>query len=318
MKRCVLTGAGGFITHHLARYLKKKGYWVRGVDLEKPHFSSPAEMDEFWVMDLRNPEACDFACRGIDWAYNLAALNGSIELTTANQAELLHNNVLVNANMAEACWKNGVTRAYYASSACVYPIHFQDTDEVHQLVEEDVDPAHPDTEYGWEKLFSEHIWKAYEHDRGLEVRISRFFNIYGPESLIDTLKSKAPMALTRKVIEAGDGGTVEVWGDGKQRRSFCYIDDCVEAIDKLMESDVNTPVNIGTEDLMEIDQLVDIAAEIEGIKVNKVHQLNKTQGVRTRHADFSKAENLLGWKKKTEMVDGMREINKFAHKILGI
>jgi len=315
-KRILVTGAGGFIGHHLCRYLKKKGYWVRGVDLVKPQFSGMDDFHEFLIGDLKDPAVCLKATRDIEWAYNLAALNGSIEFTTDNKAELIHNNALVNLNMAEACWKNKVRRAFYASSACVYPIHFQESDEVHALNEDDVDPAHPDTEYGWEKLFSEHVWKSYEEDRGLEVRIARFINIYGPECLIDTLKSKAPMALTRKVIDAGEGGDVKVWGDGGQKRTFCYVDDCVRGVQVLMASDVSIPINIGSDVLFSIDELVDIIAEIEGVKINKVHQLDKVQGVRTRHPDLTRARKLLGWKNEMEIKEGLKIINKFTHHVL--
>lgn len=316
MNKVLCTGAGGFIGHHLARYLKAKGFWVRGADLEIPKFSSTKEMDEFYVVDLKDMDSCLEVTKGMDFVYNLAALNGSIELTTNNKAELVHNNALINLNMAEACWKNGVKRIFYSSSACVYPIHYQDTDEIHALVEEDVDPAHPDTEYGWEKLFSEHMWMDYAEDRGMEVRIARFINIYGPEGLIDTLKSKAPMALTRKVIEAGDGGDVYIWGDGEQKRTFCYITDLLDGILKLMNSDITYPINLGSNDLYSINQLVDLIAEIEGVKVNKIHQLDKVQGVRVRQADLTKAEKLLGWKRTVSMKEGLTEINKFAHKVL--
>jgi nucleoside-diphosphate-sugar epimerase len=223
---------------------------------------------------------------------------------------------MINLNMAEACWKNNVKRAFYSSSACVYPIHYQETDEVHALNEEDVDPAHPDTEYGWEKLFSEHLWKSYESDRGLEVRIARFINVYGSECLIDTLLSKAPMALTRKVIQAGEGGKVHIWGDGDQKRTFCHVSDLVRGVELLMESKVNIPVNLGSDYLLSINELVDIIAEIEGVNIKKVHQLNKVQGVRVRQPDLTRARKLLGWRNEVDIKDGLRIVNKFAHKEL--
>lgn len=279
------------------RYLKEKGHEVRGIDMES---------------DLRIYENALKATEGIEWVFNLAALNGSIEFTTNNHAELVHNNALVNLNMAEACWKNGVKRVFFSSSACVYPMHYQATEEVHMLKESDVSPSDPDTEYGWEKLFAEHVWKSYEMDRGLEVRIARFFNIYGTETVFDTLMSKAPMALTKKVVDAGNGGDVYIWGDGKQKRSFCYIDDCLEAIYLLMCSDVNTLTNIGTEELVTIDELVDIICEIEGVTVNKIHQLDKIQGVRTRHSDLSKIK-AMGWSPKVTLKEGLMRLNSYLH-----
>lgn len=294
-----MTGSAGFVGGHLAKYLLKRGHTVLGVDMES---------------DLRVPENAMRVTKNIDWVFNLAALNGSIEYTTNNHAELIHNNALIHLNMAEACWKNGVKRVFYSSSACVYPMRFQATEEVHPLKEEDVSPADPDTEYGWEKLFSEHVWKSYAMDRGLEVRIGRFFNIYGTDTLFDTLKSKAPMALTKKVIDAGEGGDVLIWGDGEQKRSFCYIDDCLEAIMTVMESDIRSPVNIGTEELVTINELVDLIASIEGITVNKVHQLDKVQGVRTRHSDITKMK-AMGWEPKVTLKEGLKELNTYYHSL---
>ena len=315
--RILVTGAGGFIGHHLVKYLKEKGYWVRGVDTEYPKFGK-SEADEFIQMNLQELQWSYSSTEGIDKVYQLAAVNGSIEMTTKDKADLVTTNTLINLNIAKTCVENKVKRVYFSSSACVYPIHYQETDDVHPLVEEDSYPANPDSEYGWEKLFSERLWRSYEEDYGIQVRIGRYFNVYGPESLIDTKRSKAPMALTRKVLEAGEGGDVYIWGNGGQKRSFVYIDDCVKATHMMMESEIHEPVNIGTEDLVSIDDLVDIISEIEGIKVNKKHQLDKVQGVRTRHANFSRAYNTLGWKKETSMKEGMTAINKFAHKELKI
>ena len=297
MEKCLVTGNRGFIGGHLVKFLKAKGHEVFGADMDN---------------DLRIFENAMKVTKGIDWVFNLAALNGSIEFTTNNHAELIHNNAMVNLNMAEACWKNGVKRVFYASSACVYPLRFQETDEEHALKEEDVTPADPDTEYGWEKLFSEHVYKSYAMDRGMDIRIARFINIYGTECLVDTLKSKAPMALTKKVIDAGEGGDVYIWGDGGQKRTFCYITDLLEGIYLLMQSNVTEPINLGSNELYSIDELVDLIADIEGIKINKVHQLNKIQGVRVRQADLTKAETLLGWTRKVSMREGLTAVNKYV------
>lgn len=315
-EKILITGAGGFIGHHLARYLKKKGYYVRGVDIHYPQFSSLDDFHEFKLLDLRDFRNCMEAVEGIDKIYALAAQNGSIEYTTTVHAEIVHDNVSINVNTAEAAIRAKVKRLFFSSSACVYPLVRQTTIDAAPLKEEDAYPADPDSEYGWEKLFSERMYKSYERDHGLEVRIARFFNIYGPECLIDTLRSKAPMALTRKVIEAGNGGNVKIWGDGGQVRSYCYISDTVEAIHKLMESNIHTPINIGTSDHISVDQLVDIICKIEKVKVKKVHQLNKVQGVRGRLCDFTKATKVLKWQPKVTPLEGMRTINKFVHEQL--
>lgn len=316
-EKVLVTGAGGFIGHHLARCLKKKGYFVRGVDIVYPQFSDLSDFNDFRILDLRDFRNAIEATEGMTKVYALAAQNGSIEYTITNKADLLRDNALINLNTAEACVRSGVKRLFYSSSACVYPENKQTEVDSAPLKESDVYPANPDSEYGWEKLFSERMYKSFEADHGLEVRIARFFNIYGAECLIDTLRSKAPMALTRKVIEAGPGGIVKIWGDGKQVRSFCYIDDCVEAIYKLMNSNIKDPVNIGTSDHVSINELVDIICKIEGIKVKKVHQLNKVQGVRGRLCDYSKAQKELKWKAKVTPLEGMTIINKFVHKQLG-
>ncbi|SRR5258708_4562546 len=311
--RVLVTGASGFIGHHLCRFLKAKGFYVVGVDINSNQYQK--DIDKFYQLDLKDSSACFLVTTGMDWVFNLAALNGSIELTTNNKAELVHNNALINLNMAEACHKNKVDRVFFASSACVYPMDLQGEDE-HALTESDVAPANPDTEYGWEKLFSEHVYLDYAADYGMDVRIARFINIYGTECLIDTLKSKAPMALTRKVIEAAVGGVVNVWGDGEQRRTFCYIDDLCEGIFKLMLSNVKEPINLGSNVLVTINQLVEMIARIECKTVNINHQLDKVQGVRTRQADISKAKELLDWQPTTLLADGLHKVNQFVHQEL--
>lgn len=286
--KILVTGAKGFIGHHLVKFLKDKGHGVIGVDMEH---------------DLTFFENALEITKDIDWVYNLAALNGSIEFTT-NHKDIIHNNALVNLNMARACKTNGVKRVFFSSSACVYPINLQETDMVYALKEEDVYPANPDTEYGWEKLFAEHVWLT----SGVDVRIGRYFNIYGPEGNLDPLLSKAPLALAKKVI---DGKDVHIWGDGEQKRSFLYISDCLEATYRLMESNVKESVNIGSEDLMTINELVDLIADIEGKKINKVHELDRVQGVRTRHSDLTKIKTLLGWERKVKPREGLTEVIKW-------
>lgn len=315
-QQVLITGASGFIGHHLGRYLKKKGYFIRGVDIKYPQFSKLNDFNEFKVLDLRDFKNSMKAAEGIDKIYALASQNGSIEYITESNASVVHDNALININTAEAAIKSKVKRLFFSSSACVYPVKKQTTTKSAPLKEDDVYPANPDSEYGWEKLFSERMYKSYEKDHGLQVRIARFFNIYGPECAIDILRSKAPVALTKKVIEAGNNGKVEIWGDGKQVRSFCYITDCVEAIFQLMESPITEPINIGTSDHLNIDELIDIICKIENVKVRKIYQPDKIQGVRGRFCDYTKAKNLLGWAPKITPFQGMKEINKFIHKQL--
>lgn len=291
----LVTGSKGFIGHHLVKYLAEKCHTVTGVDIES---------------DLTIPENALKATDGMDWVFHLAALNGSIEFTTTNHAALVHNNTLVNVNMAEACWKNKVKRVFFSSSACVYPIELQG-EEIHALKEKDAYPAHCDTEYGWEKLFAERIWQSYAQDKGLDVRIGRFVNIYGPGGTVDPFYSKAPMALTKKVI---DSDIVEIWGDGEQKRTFCYITDLLDGILKIMESSTISPINLGSDRLISINELVDLIAKIEGKKITKIHQLDKVQGVRTRLPDISKAK-ALGFKNKVSLEDGLKEVNTYVHSI---
>ncbi|PIS38996.1 MAG: NAD-dependent dehydratase, partial [Candidatus Nealsonbacteria bacterium CG08_land_8_20_14_0_20_43_11] len=229
-EKILVTGAGGFIGHHLVRYLKNKGYWVRGVDIKYPEFSPKDEADEFLLLDLRDFRNAQEAVKGVDKVFALAANMGGIGFITEVKAEVMRDNVLINVNIAEASRLAGVKRLFYSSSACIYPTYKQEDADVTALKESDAYPADPDNEYGWEKLFSERLYKSYHEDYGLEVRIARFHNIYGPEGTYDGGREKAPAALSRKIAEAKDNDTIEVWADGQQTRSFCYIDDCLEGV----------------------------------------------------------------------------------------
>ena len=300
MRKVCITGAGGFIGHHLARYLKNKGYWVRGVDIKEPEFSSKNEMDEFLKIDLRNPENCLKAANGVDDVYNLAANMGGIGFITFHKSDVLSDNVLINTNMALACKENGVKRAFYSSSACVYPISKQVNPNITALKEEDAYPAEPDNEYGWEKLFSERLWASF--NKFFEVRIARFHNIYGEEGTFEGGREKAPAALCRKIAK---GEEVEIWGDGRQTRSFCYIDDCVEGVYRLMNSDFREPLNIGSDRLVAIDELANIIAKIAGKKITIRHNTDKPQGVRGRNSDNTLCKKVLNWQPQIPLEKGL-------------
>jgi GDP-D-mannose 3', 5'-epimerase len=297
MTQCALVcGAGGFIGGHLVRRLKRDGFWVRGVDL-KFHEFSETEADDFVVGDLRDQGFCRaIVDRRFDEVYQLAAEMGGAGyiFTGEHDADVMHNSATINLNMLDACHKRSVKKIFYSSSACMYPAYNQDDPSNPNCSEDSAYPAAPDSEYGWEKLFSERLYMAYRRNYGLQTHVARYHNIFGPEGTWTGGREKAPAAICRKVAMAGSGGEIEVWGDGEQTRSFLYIDECVEGTVRLLRSSFASPVNIGSEEMVTINQLVDLVANIAGKQIGKKH-ISGPQGVRGRNSDNRLIKEKLHW-----------------------
>ena len=303
--RILVTGAGGFIGHHLVKRLVSEGHWVRGVDLKEPEYET-SRADEFERLDLRKFDNCLLATRGrIDQVYNLAADMGGIGFISANHADIARNNTLINVHMLEASRLQSVRRFLFSSSACVYAQSKQTDTDVTPLREEDAYPAEPEPGYGWEKLYAEQLCLYFARDYRLDTRIVRFHNVYGPLGTYEGGREKAPAAVCRKVALAEPDGTIEIWGDGEQTRSFMYIDDCVEGLLRIMRSDFCEPLNLGNDRLITINGLVDLVAKIAGKRLNKKHDLSKPQGVRGRNSDNKLLLKVLGWEPSVSLEEGL-------------
>ena len=304
--RVLVCGAGGFIGSHLVKRLKDEGAWVRAVDLKYPEFSQTAA-DEFVIGDLREQDLVRSVLdQPFDEVYQLAADMGGAGyiFSGENDAHLMHNSATINLNVISNAHKNGIKKIFYSSSACIYPQHNQLDPDNPNCAEDSAYPAHPDSEYGWEKLFSERMYLSHHRNHGLEVRIARFHNIFGPEGTWQGGREKAPAAMCRKVAETKEGGEIEIWGDGKQTRSFLYIDECLEGVRRFMDSDFTGPVNIGSEEMVTINSLAEMAMEIAGKKL-KIKHIDGPLGVRGRNSDNKLIREKLRWSPTEPLKNGL-------------
>ena len=327
-KRILVCGAGGFIGGAMMKRLKNEGHWVRGVDLkEHEYFNAYDIADEFILGDLRDPNLCNsVVTEDIDEIYQFAADMGGAGFifTGENDADIMHNSAMINLNIAEQCVKKGVSRIFYSSSACMYPEHNQLDPDNPNCVEDSAYPAAPDSEYGWEKLFSERLWLAFARNYGLTVRIARYHNIFGPEGTWDGGREKAPAAFCRKVAMSNDGDKIEVWGPGTQTRSFLYIDECIEATRRLMDSDFTGPVNIGSEEMIAINNFAKMASDIsekqvtlyniDGLEFEKKYGHKCPIGVNGRNSDNTLYRNKIGWAVSEPLIEGMKKTYRWIEK----
>ncbi len=304
----LVCGAGGFIGHHLVKRLKQEGYHVTAADLKLPAFGA-TQADEFLIGDLREPAFCtSLFHQKFDEVYQLAADMGGAGyiFTGEHDAAVMFNSALVNLNILKACSLNKPAKLFYSSSACIYPVYNQQDPANPMCAEDSAYPAQPDSEYGWEKLFSERLFLAFMRNEGLPVRIARFHNIYGPEGIWEGGREKAPSALCRKVAQATSGSAIEVWGDGMQTRSFLYIDDCIEGIRQFMQGQFAGPLNIGSEEMISINDLARLIIEISGKQLS-VNNIPGPTGVRGRNSDNTLVKNMLGWQPSISLRQGLEK-----------
>jgi GDP-D-mannose 3', 5'-epimerase len=317
MERALVCGAGGFIGSHLVKKLKKEGYWVRGVDLKYPEYAK-THADDFVIGDLRDPVICrKVADQPFAEVYQLAADMGGagFVFSGSHDADIMHNSALINLNMIEACYKAKIKKMFYSSSACIYPEYNQRDPDNPKCSEDSAYPAAPDSEYGWEKLFSERLYLAFIRNYKMDIHIARFHNIFGPEGSWKDGREKAPAAFCRKVAETPNGGEIEMWGDGIQTRSFLYIDECLEGISKLMHSNFVGPINIGSEEMVSINQLAKMIMDIAG-KKQTIKHIDGPLGVRGRNSDNHLIEEKLGWKPSAALENGLKETYRWIEKMV--